>query len=77
MKVPYKGACNVNSGLSAGSVLIIIFLIFCVVYFGFGFGYNIIIIRETGLHSIPNYKFWSFIFDSSLVWIKYKKFSKI
>ncbi len=60
--VPYSGACSKNnkeSGLSSGSILLIIFFISITVYLLIGSSYNFFVEKQTGAQVIPHYRFWS------------------
>lgn len=69
MSVPFVGACKPkeDTGLSGGSVLLIIFFVSVTVYLVVGVTYNIFIEKKSGYNVIPHYKIWSFLMISVIV----------
>ena len=69
MTVPYSGACSgsKNKGMSAGSVLVLIFFISVSVYLLVGICYNSLVANKTGVDMIPHFDFWSAILLYALV----------
>ena len=59
MVVPYAGACVSSSGLSGGSIILIVFFITFSVYLIAGVVYNKLALRQSGVNLIPHYEFWA------------------
>ena len=68
--VPYFGACLPASGLSGGSILLIIFFVSLGAYILVGSLYNKFALNQNGAHVMPHYDFWASTILYALVILK-------